>query len=77
MALFRQIHCPPMDLRFHTRNVTYRNVAPSYSLRLFDCPAGGASLSSVANSKQEIGLLTATFLIGLGAVEMFLHLIGA
>jgi len=31
----------------------------------------------VANSKQEIGLLTATFLIGLGAVEMVLHLIGA
>ena len=66
-----------MDLRFHTRNVTYRNVVFSDSLYLFDCPAGGASLSSVANSKQEIGLLTATFLIGLGAVEMLLHLIGA
>jgi len=31
----------------------------------------------VANSKQEIGFLAATFLLGLGAVEMMLHLIGA
>jgi len=31
----------------------------------------------VANSKQEIGLLTATFRLGLGAVEMMLHFIGA
>jgi len=31
----------------------------------------------VANAKQEIGLLTATFLLGLGVLEMLLHLIGA
>ena len=42
----------------------------------FHCPPGGASPFTVANAKQEIGLLTATFLLGLGFLEMLLHLIG-
>jgi len=36
----------------------------------------GASSSSVANTKKEIGLLTATFLLGLGALEVALHALG-
>ena len=66
-----------MDCRFHTRNVICRNVVAFDSPWLSQSSAGEATLSSVANSKQEIGFLTATFLLGPGAVEMVLHLIGA
>ena len=36
----------------------------------------GASSPSVASTKKEIGLLTATFLLGLGALEVVLHAFG-
>ena len=72
-----QIRCRAMDLRFHMRNVICRNVSPFDSLWFLGSPAGGATLFSVANFKQKIGFLSATFLLGLGAVEMMLHLIGA
>ena len=36
----------------------------------------GASVLSVANSKRELGLLTGTFLIGLSALEIALHVAG-
>ena len=58
------------------RNVICRSISPFDSLYFLGSPAGGATLFSVANSKQEIGFLAATFLLGLGAVEMMLHLIG-
>ena len=66
-----------MDRRFQPRHVICRNVVPFDSLQVSESSAGEATLSSGANSTQEIGFLLAAFLLGLGAVEMVLHLIGA
>ena len=46
------------------------------SFRFLGALIVGASVLSVANSKRELGLLTGTFLIGLSALEIALHVAG-
>ena len=46
------------------------------SFRFFGATLVGDSVLSVANSKKELGLLTGTFLFGLSALELMLHVAG-
>ena len=46
------------------------------SFRFFNAALVGVSVLSVANSKKEFGLLTGTFLFGLSALELMLHVAG-
>ena len=46
------------------------------SFRFFNAALVGVSVLSMANSKKEFGLLTGTFLFGLSALALMLHVAG-
>ena len=48
-----------------------------FFLRFLLWSGAGVTVLSMANSKKDVALLTAVFLLGLGALETVLALIGA
>ena len=54
-----------------------RNVRVSFFFRFLLWAGAGATVLTMANSKKDVALLTAVFLLGLGALETVLALIGA
>ena len=52
-------------------------VLATYFFRFLLWVSAGATVCSMANSKKDVALLTAVFLLGLGALETILALLGS